>query len=118
MLMVCYNKQIQMENQSFDFPSSSELSIIDKPEPPSPSIEALSHDALRIKEMYTQSFEAEHAGELDKREQLRNEIYEHQARLLAHSAFIKCNIHAISSVEAETLADELWQSKQLVKKHR
>ncbi|OGL21932.1 hypothetical protein A2707_01080 [Candidatus Saccharibacteria bacterium RIFCSPHIGHO2_01_FULL_45_15] len=107
-----------MENQSFDFSTTTELSDVDDPEPPSPDIEALSHDAMRINEMYTQSFEAQRAGEMDKYAQLHEEIYEKQLRILAHQACIQHNIQHIDPVDADVLLDELWQSKQLIKKHR
>src|SRR3990167_2233333 len=52
------------------------------------------------------------------RAQLHEEIYEKQLRILAHQACIQHNIQHIDPVDADVLLDELWQSKQLIKKHR
>lgn len=107
-----------MENQSFDFSTTTELSDVDDPEPPSPDIESLSHDAMRVNEMYAQSFEAHRLGEMDKYAQLHEEIHGRQIRILAHQAYIDYSIHLLDSVEADTLLNELWQAKQLVKKYK
>lgn len=101
-----------MENQSLDFSSSPEPSSNDDPEPPSPNIESLNLDAMRIREMATLAFETLKNGDRREHIRIKQEMRMYQSHLLAHEVFVKENIHIINPADAEVINDEIWLAKR------
>lgn len=115
-----------MENQSFDFSTTTELSDVDDPEPPSPNIESLGHkaqnkeiieslslDAMQIREMAARIFEMSKPGnDKDERKLLREQMRQYQSHLLGYEAFIRSNIGSLDPADAEVVTDEIWLAKR------
>ncbi|RYX78892.1 hypothetical protein EON76_04245 [bacterium] len=101
-----------MENQSFDFSTTTELSDVEDPEPPSPDIKSLSLDAMQIKEMAARAFELSKHGDMVEYARVKQQMREYQSHLLSYEALIRANIDEIDSADAEVLTDEIWLARR------